>query len=154
MEEKTLTDLGKEYLAVCTDEQEADDELAHYGVIGMRWGVRKGRTAEDYRAEYKKASKKLKKLDADYERAERKAINRQAKLDRKINSIFASTKAKRKAAMKLNDVRRDTFKAANKGSKWVKRMEKNFAKANVSLSKEDAKLGEKYLEALKLRALR
>ena len=51
-----------EYYAVIRQ----DNELAHYGVRGMKWGVRKAihkGTDRAWDKVYKKASKKLKKLD-------------------------------------------------------------------------------------------
>lgn len=129
-------------------------ELCHYGVIGMKWGVRKGRTSSEYSAEYKKAGRKLNKLDSKYEKARAKAHEATVKANRKTGSVLASKKAKQKAYENLNESRRKVVKASNKADKWVKRMEKEFAKVDMSLAKEHSELGKKYIDALDLMSLR
>lgn len=134
--------------------KEQEDELMHYGVLGMKWGVRKGRTTQQYNDEYKKASKKLAKIDAKYTKKERKNFKKQTKADRKINSPFASAKTKQKAMKRLQKSRRKTYKAARKGHRWVSRMEKSFSEVNISLTASDRELGKKYIEVMRLHALR
>lgn len=131
-----------------------EDELMHYGVLGMKWGVRKGRTSQDYKNEYAKASKKLSKINSKYDNLEQKTMKKQYKLDKKLNSVFASNESKKKAAIELQELRRKNYKAARKGHNWIKRMEKSFSKVDISLSDQDRKIGEKYLEVMRLHALR
>lgn len=47
-----------------------NDELMHYGILGMHWGVRRGRTGQTIA----KAQKKMTKLDAKHT----KAVNKRA----------------------------------------------------------------------------
>jgi hypothetical protein len=141
-----------------------EDDLKHYGVLGMKWGVRKGRTAQDYKNEYKKASKKLAKLDKKYVKKETKAINLQTKTDKqisKMNSFFTTKRGKAKAAKKLdklmpklNKSKREAYKAATKGDRWCKSMEKHFKKVNINMAKEDAEIGKKFVDVIRMRAIR
>lgn len=82
-----------EYYAV----QRSTDYLAHYGVKGMKWGVRKAIEKGNSRAlgrHYAKAQKKLKKLNAkadiDIQSEKASKMNRLAKKAGKIGSVGAS----------------------------------------------------------------
>lgn len=41
-------------------------ELKHYGVKGMKWGIRKDRDKKKYRKTYKTVVKKMRKIDDEY----------------------------------------------------------------------------------------
>ena len=68
-------------------------ELYHYGVLGMKWGIRKGRTEQAYT----KASKKINKLDRKVNKAEAKALKTRTKADAKMGSLFYSENRKKNA---------------------------------------------------------
>lgn len=70
-----------EYYGITTP---TDDFLAHYGVKGMRWGVRKAIESGNQRKldrQYKKAQKKLAKLESNAD------IDTQKKKSQKLNRI-------------------------------------------------------------------
>lgn len=127
---------------------EYNKELYHYGVLGMKWGVRRGNTAKAY----EKASKKLNKLDAKVEKKQQKANKLSAKADRKIRSSFASDRATDKAVTKASEAQRDVSKAIVKADKWYRKMDKTFRDTDVSLSKEQIAKGKSYMDQLNMRS--
>jgi hypothetical protein len=123
------------------------DELRHYGVIGMKWGVRRGNSAQAYA----KASKKLNRLDRKADRAVEKAYNKKSKADRKASSFFASEKSARKADFKAQKAQRKATVKANKARKWLHSMEKTFKDTPESLSQDQIDLGRKYTDIMNRR---
>lgn len=124
-----------------------EDELQHYGVKGMRWGIRKNPEKA-----YSKAGKKLKKLDRKAEKARQKAdksmdktfdaddVRYYAKSFKGLRSWNVTGKARRSIA-KFDKY----YAAAEKAIKWQRSMKKEFK--NVKLSKLDPQteaLGKKY----------
>lgn len=76
-----------EYYAIV---RSGGDHLTHYGIKGMKWGVRKAIDRGTYRAlqrQYHKASKKLAKLQNRANIDHQKNIVRAAKHDQKLASI-------------------------------------------------------------------
>lgn len=123
------------------------DELAHYGVIGMKWGVRRGNTAKAY----ERASKKLRKLNNKADRLMDKAYDKKAKADKKAGSLFATEKSARKADFKAQKALRKSVVATRKAQKWLREMDSTFKNTPEKLSKEQIDMGRVYIERMNMR---
>ena len=98
-----------------------EEYLAHYGVIGMKWGVRKN----PQRA-YQKASKKYDKL----EKKANKSLDKAGKYNRKrtrysIGNIGNYNEAQAKRSYDK------AVKRTKRAAKWMKAMKKEFANQNI-----------------------
>lgn len=125
------------------------DELRHYGVIGMKWGVRRGNVSKAYA----KASKKLDRLDSKLSKKESKAVKRSNKADKKYSSVLATDKSRAKAEVKARKSAAKLAKQARKADKWYKSMQKTFANTTVKLTPEQKAMGKRYEEMLRSRSL-
>lgn len=96
--------------------QHSDSELYHYGVIGMRWGVRHGRAEEAVQ----KSARKVRKLQSKADKAGRKISSK---------AEFKAAKYDRKAAR----YDRKAAKIKRKASRWFMPMnaEKAARKSSV-----------------------
>ena len=130
-----------------TNSPPGQNELYHYGVLGMKWGVRRGNTSKAYA----KASKKLQRLDRKADRLMDKAYEKKAQADKKASSFFASEKGARKADFKAQKALRKSVVATRKAQKWLRAMETTFENTPESLSKEQIAMGRTYLERMNMR---
>lgn len=126
-----------------------NEELQHYGVLGMKWGVRRGRTTRAY----EKASKKLNKLNSRVEDSEADVNKRVAKADKAASSRFASNRKQEKSLDKAKESLAGYRKTVRKANKWYKAMEKTFANTDISMTKEQVRMGKKYADALRMDSL-
>ena len=121
-----------------------NNELTHYGVLGMKWGVRKG----DVGKAYGKATKKFNKLDTKVVNAERKANKAMYKVDKKAGRIFSSRRAVSKASSKAGQKQARATRQIYKAHKWYKAMEDTFSQTTQKMSKAQIEKGKEWASKL------
>ena len=129
-----------------------NDELKHYGVKGMKWGVRRGNSAKAYA----KASRKLEKLDRRVEKTEKTMNKRIEKADKSMASRGWLPGSNKRRTKRHNDARASVADYKNKvrkAKRWYDAMNSTFRNTPYSLSSEQIAMGKKYSEALVMDSL-
>lgn len=119
------------------------EELAHYGVLGMKWGVRK--QPENNTGSSVKTKEEKAKLAAD------RAAELQAKIDKKNAEKEAKKAARKSAAKKAAGAAK---KAAGAAKKAAGAARKKTSEASAELARKRAEAARKKLENQKLREAR
>lgn len=115
--------------------------LKHYGVLGMKWGVRRNRAKT-----LTKASKKLGRLDRAADKASLKSTVARNKLLKAEGSYFSSPRSIAKKYKKANKAKLKARRKSLRALKWYNNMSKTIGNKDVSELKNSngIKYGEKY----------
>lgn len=120
-----------------------EEEIKHYGVVGMRWGRRKNVSRA-----FGKASKKADRLTAKANKADRK-VSRLTSRQSKYESRGDSDKAN-KTSTKLEKATAKRNLKQEKADKWISSMSDTFKNAKMSeISYEDLIAGQNYVTMLR-----
>ena len=120
-----------------------EEEIKHYGVVGMRWGRRKNVSRA-----FGKASKKADRLTSKSNKADRKVAKLTSKQS-KYESRGDSDKANKTSA-KLEKATAKRNLKQEKADKWISSMSDTFKNAKMSeISYEDLIAGQNYVTMLR-----
>lgn len=125
-----------------------DEELYHYGVKGMKWGVRKNPSAA-----YRKASKKATRLDRRVDKASKKLNKYTKKLNKAQRRFagwgFSSNKNLLRQTKNVARWSRKLEKRTKKAEAWASNMRDAFASTKVSaIAEQDIRYGRNYVDML------
>lgn len=143
-----------------------EEYLAHYGVLGMKWGVRRAsnRLSNATNAsERDSANASLKrhseKAGRKFEQLSNKALKRQSnarnamiKAEKSKYGLFANQDKYEKRKQKAEKKQFEANKSVAKAAKWYSNMESTFANTDYKVTDAQRRLGENFINSLNMQS--
>lgn len=139
-----------------------NDELMHYGVLGMKWGVKRARRAAEkgntdkairlYLKTYKKSSRSIDKVHSKSVKTNLESAKLQKKALKQANDAISKGnnykyQQARKKELKAATIRSKSAKQENKAMKLEKKMEKTFGDVLLKdVNKRTLVVGKEYID--------
>lgn len=119
-----------------------ESDLTHYGVLGMKWGVRK-----NPQKAYTKSSAKLRKYNKKFSVSREKAQKAYRKAEKNLYGFWASKEDAQRYAAKGNKYMNRSRGYLISGANWYKKMKEVFSKhSSIEFDKDIVNLGEKMVK--------
>lgn len=143
-----------------------EEYLAHYGVLGMKWGVRRAsnRLSNATNAsERDSANASLKrhseKAGRKFEQLSNKALKRQSnarnamiKAEKSKYGLFANQDKYEKRKQKAEKKQFKANESVAKAAKWYSNMESTFANTDYKVTDAQRRLGENFINSLNMQS--
>lgn len=143
-----------------------EEYLAHYGVLGMKWGVRRASnrlsnatTASErdsanasLKRHSEKAGHKFEKLSNKALKKQSNARNAMIKAEKSKYGLFANQAKYEKRKQKAEKQQFKANKSVAKAAKWYSNMEKTFAKTDYKVTDAQRRLGENFINSLNMQS--
>ncbi len=132
------------------------NDLLHYGILGMKWGIRRFQPyPKGYSGtgkEIGRAKKVEEKISRKFDKIDKKIIDKQNVANkqydraiRKSNSLFSTKKQANKAFDKATQAQKKVNILSYKGTKYFKKYEKLIKKLDIEMNDDIKERGMKYL---------
>lgn len=122
----------------------SEEYLQHYGVLGMKWGIRRGNASEAYA----RSARKAQRLKNKYQKQNVKAAKKDLKATKALGR-HGFSKNYAKASTKAAKAHYKAAKTQKKLAKWEKHMSKEFANVKVKdIKPEHLSAGREYVYML------
>ena len=143
-----------------------EEYLAHYGVLGMKWGVRRAsnrlsnatnaseRDAANasLKRHSEKAGRKFEKLSNKALKTQSRARAAMVKAEKSKYGLFSNPDKYEKRKYKAEKKQYKANKYVSKAANWYSNMESTFAKTDYKVTDAQRKLGESFINSLNMQS--